>query len=276
MKGLLLLPSIQETEWVQSVFPGMSPAELPVCGKRFIDYALEQAWLWNFDMIEVLDWHYSEALAKEFSVIEKHIMPVFYEKGEGPFPETVDDLKRFSTPLTENINRDISLVWGLQLNHKRVRSLSEWHQASLDMLVKNLGNAEAVFTIPGYHQKHRFSLGRDVRLAKDFKYAPPVLLMDEVRCERNVQMRGPCIIGNGSYISEGTHLERTVVCDNTYVGPNLNLTDKIVWGNRVIDAVTGAWVDIEERGIVRKIVPQFTWLDKILKLLGGTPTLWRA
>ena len=276
MKGLLLVPTIEETEWVQAVFPGLSPALLPICGKRFIDYAIEQAWLWNFDVVEVLDWHYSEALAKELSVVERNILPVFYEKGEGPLPKTLDDLKRLSTPLTENINRDISVVWGLQLDRRRARSLSEWHNSNLDMLAANLGNPEAVFTIPGYFQKEGLSLGRDVKLGKGFQYDAPALLMNEVRCEHNVHIQGPCIVGNGSYISEGTHLERTVICDNTYIGPNLTLTDKIVRGNRVIDTVTGAWIDIEEPGMARKVVPQFAWLDKILKLLGGTPTLWRA
>ena len=56
----------------------------------------------------------------------------------------------------------------------------------------------------------------------------------------------------------GTRLERTVVADRTYVGTDLELVDKIVVGHRVIDAATGAWVDIGERGIARAL-GGWTW-----------------
>ena len=34
MKGILFVPSVEETKWVREILPDISPAELPIAGKR--------------------------------------------------------------------------------------------------------------------------------------------------------------------------------------------------------------------------------------------------
>ena len=77
-------------------------------------------------------------------------------------------------------------------------------------------------------------------------------------CARNVWIDRDVIIGRGAFVGEGAHLLRTIVCDETYIGTGLEIVDKIVVGHRVIDAATGAWVDIGERGIARAL-GGWTW-----------------
>ena len=43
MRTLLFMPSIAQSEWLHDLLPWMSLAELPVAGRRFLDYALESA-----------------------------------------------------------------------------------------------------------------------------------------------------------------------------------------------------------------------------------------
>ena len=43
MDNILFVPSTKELEWVQDVLPGTSPAELPVAGRRIIDYSFQCA-----------------------------------------------------------------------------------------------------------------------------------------------------------------------------------------------------------------------------------------
>ena len=51
MDNILFVPSIREMEWVQDILPGASPAELPVAGRRIIEYAFQCAQ--RFGIIEL-------------------------------------------------------------------------------------------------------------------------------------------------------------------------------------------------------------------------------
>ena len=39
MDSALFVPSVPQTGWLGTVLPGLSPAELPIAGRRYIDYA---------------------------------------------------------------------------------------------------------------------------------------------------------------------------------------------------------------------------------------------
>ena len=88
MESVLFVPSVRATAWVGEVLPGTSPAELPVAGRRIVDYSLEVAHRFGFLFAEVLDWQFSERqfserLANDFSELTRTGYPVFYMKGEG-------------------------------------------------------------------------------------------------------------------------------------------------------------------------------------------------
>ena len=53
---------------------------------------------------------------------------------------------------------------------------------------------------------------------------------------------------------------------------SLDLVDKIVIGRRIIDAMTGTWVDMDEPGVAHGIggVGYFGWLRPFLRFLYGT------
>ena len=99
MDNVLFVPSTKELEWVQDVLPGTSPAELPVAGRRIIDYAFECAQKFGVMFTEVLDWHFSQRLADDFSDLTRTGYPVFYVKGEGPVPKGLRDIENYSSPL---------------------------------------------------------------------------------------------------------------------------------------------------------------------------------
>ena len=60
-----------------------------------------------------------------------------------------------------------------------------------------------------------------------------------------------------------------MVCGDTYIGTDLELESKIVVGNRIIDAETGAWMDMEEPGLARRIGGGFGWVKAVLRFLRG-------
>lgn len=286
METILFVPSVAGTEWAFEALQGKSPAELPVAGRRYIDYAFECAGRFGILMAEVLDWHFSEKLADDFSDLTRTGTPVFYQRGEGAPPMGLDDLAGVSSPLTQTITDGLFVIWGLCITGHGIEDVSlepvspeecavtppgqyrreggrwmrvlprglvvdgvkAWHKLNFAVL-----HSPDKFTLPGYSAEAGVHLGRNVVMEHGTEAKPPLLLQDGAWCARNVQLEGDVIVGRNAFVSEGARLRRTVVADDTFVGPGLELVDKIVVGRRVMDAETGAWTDIEEPGVARRL-----------------------
>ena len=286
MRNILFVPTVAETAWVDGILPGLSPAELPIAGRRLIDYATEYAQRFGVILTEILDWRYADALAKHFSDMTRTGFAVFYQKGEGQIPEGLNDLPKQSSPLTWNIADGLVVVWGASLAmhnpedvtleeitpeecaktpvgmYRRragkwmrikpaccpVSDVKVWHELNMKVL-----NSPDKFTLPGYSAENGVYLGRNVVLEYGTEVKSPVIMQDNSWCARNVLLKGNVIVGAGSFIDEGAVLERTVIGANTYVGKGVELVDKIVIGSRVIDAHTGVWTDVTDPGLARSI-----------------------
>ncbi len=303
MKNAIYVPAVAASEWIREILPNLGQAQLPIAGKRLVDFSIEQAQRGGVNIAEVLDWHWSEAIHKDFADLTHCAIPVFYAKGEGPVPRGLDDLEKVSSPLTQSIDDGLYVVWGMYLWHgdladgqklelltpeecadtpqgvyKRIdgkwmriihdaidiRDVKSWHAANLTIL-----HEPGDFTLPGYSAERDVHLGRNVVLEHGVDAKPPVLMQDGSWCARNVELAGDVIVGNGSFIGEGARLRRTVVGDDTYIGLGLELVDKIVIGQRIIDVQTGAWMDVEEPGLARRIGGAWGWLRKLLDFLHG-------
>ena len=302
MDNILFVPDTKEMAWLHELFPHISPAEIPVAGRRVIDYALECSQRFGVMFTEILDWHFSQKLADDFADMTRTGYPVFYMKGEGPAPKGLKDIEGYSSPLTADISDGLVVVWGAALSmHARgdvtleplpeeecaetpaglyrreggrwmrvlphglvVRNVKAWHSLNFAVL-----HSPDSFTLPGYSAEQGVYLGQNVVLEKGTEVKGPVLLQDNTWCARNVHLDGDVIINSGSFVSEGARLKRTVVARDTFIGPGLDLEGKIVVGHRIIDAETGAWTDIEEPGVARRIGSVYGWLRSVWHFLRG-------
>ena len=156
MKGVVLVPTVRGPDWLAEVLPGLGPAELPLAGRRWIDYAVEWAEQAGYGMVEVLDWRFSEAVAADFADLTAHPIPVFYQRGEGELPGAVADLARQSSPLAPGAaagDAEVDVVWGLELAGFRIDSVAAWHRASLDLLAgTGVSTLQAAMKVDGKPQ----------------------------------------------------------------------------------------------------------------------------
>ena len=90
--------------------------QLPVAGRRIIDYAIERAQKFGVMFTEILDWNFSERLVDDFADMTRTGVPVFYMKGEGPMPKGLRDLEGYSSPLTGAMADGLVVVWGLAIS----------------------------------------------------------------------------------------------------------------------------------------------------------------
>jgi len=302
MDNILFVPATRELEWTQDILPGTSPAELPVAGRRIIDYAIERAQRSGVMFTEILDWRFSQRLADDFADMTRTGFPVFYMRGEGPVPRGLKDIEGYSSPLTSDITDGLVVAWGLALSahtakdvslepisedecsdtpaglYRReggrwmrivphglvVRSIKAWHALNFSIL----RNPDE-FTLPGYSSERDVYIGRNVVIEHGTSVKPPVLLQDNTWFARNVMLDGDVVVDSGSFVSEGSRLRRTVVCRDTFIGPGLDFDGKIVVGRRVVDAGTGTWVDLEEPGLARQIPAGLGWIRSLWHFVRG-------
>ena len=303
MGNILFVPSVSGAEWIATVLPGISPAELPVTGRRLIDYALERMRRLGVNFAEVLDWSFSERLSAEFEEDRYAGFHVYYHRGAGEVPRGLAALENPTFPLAGKVADGLTVIWGpcitgYESGEVRVEPLPpeacvqtpmgiyrmedgrwmrvrpkglaakdvrSWRRINLAVLE----NPEA-FTLPGYTAERDVHLGRNVVLERGTQVEHPVLLNDNVWCARNVWIDRDVIIGKGAFVSEGTHLLRTIVCDETYIGNDLEIVDKIIVGSRVIDAEAGTWIDLGEKGMAHGIDHHGTgWMRKFVDFLYG-------
>ena len=304
MKNVLFMPSVAQSEWLHELLPWLSQAELPVAGRRFLDYALECAQKSGFSVFGILDWHFSARLFADCNNLTARGLPVIYQPGKGEVPRGLNDLGRIASPFTNPVQDGLAVWWGLCLtSHKpeeftyeevsdaeceetsvglylrkggrwmrirpqgiAVKDVRSWQRLSITVLQNPW-----LFTLPGYSAEKDVYLGRNVILEHGTNVIPPVILQDDTWCARNVRLDGDVIVGQRSFIGEGAHLKRTIVGDDTYVGMGLDLEDKIVVGRRIIDAETGHWTDVDEPGVAQYIRGfGGGWLRKLWRFLRGT------
>ena len=147
-----------------------------------------------------------------------------------------------------------------------MQDVRSWYRLSQTVMANRW-----LFTLPGYSSEKDVHLGRNVVLERGTTVKAPVILQDNVWCARNVRFAGDVIVYSGTFIAEGTTLRRTVICGNTFIGTELDLDGKIVVGNRIIDAETGVWTDVEDEGIARRIrrFSALGWLRALWSFLLG-------
>ena len=143
MDNILFVPATHELEWVQDVLPGTSPAELPVAGRRIIDYSFQCAQRFGVMFTEVLDWRFSERLADDFADMTRTGFPVFYLKGEGPVPKGLRDIENYSSPLTGPVSDGLVVVWGAAIST---------HMPG-ETTLEPLGDAECAETPAGLYRR---------------------------------------------------------------------------------------------------------------------------
>ena len=239
--NILFVPFVPGSEWVATVLPGRSPAELPVTGRRLIDYALERVRRFGFNFAEVLDWSFSERLSADFEEDEHAGFHVYYHRGAGDVPRGLAALENPSFPLAGKVVDGLTVIWGPCITSgepdeisveplppeacvqtpmgiyrreggrwMRVRpkglaakDVRSWRRINLAVLE----NPDA-FTLPGYTAERDVHIGRNVVLERGTQVGRPVLLNDDVWCARNVRIDRDVIIGRGAFVGEGAHLLR--------------------------------------------------------------------
>ena len=135
---------------------------------------------------------------------------------------------------------------------KPIQSIQDYFNLNLSLL-KNSQHC----SLPGYKSQDNIIFGstpvimRGCTFNEDEEGQPSskhtILLGDNVRIENDCTLKGPLIIGNNVILDEGVHIERSIIFDNTYISNDLEIIDKLIDRNVIIDPYKNVKVVLDEQ-----------------------------
>lgn len=289
--------------WIRETFPGKSPALLPVVGKSWARHAVDICSLLKVSEIAVADCFLYPELARGLgdgsywstrisylpSTDAANPRQLFEQHGEKlatddllifwgqilPDVPDVEELFRELSPVDET--PDEALPAGLYLMRDGRLNRCVCPLFSMDSVRKyfdlnmRLLNHPGIYNLPGYSADMSFGIGQNVITMFGCRLKEPLVIQDNSGIGRSAELDGDVIIGRDVLVDDGSYLKRAIVLDNTYIGRNMHLEDKIVSGNLVIDVGSGVHVELEDGFMAgsskRRSVDRFFAAEFVIALL---------
>ena len=111
-------------------------------------------------------------------------------------------------------------------------------------------NRPGIYNLPGYSSEKGFCIGSNVITMFGCRLETPLIVQDNSCLGRSAALEGEVIIGSQVLIDDFSHLKRAVILDNTYIGRNMWIEEKIVAERTVIDVRTGVHVELDDEFLV--------------------------
>ena len=276
---VLIVPCVSEGVWSETFFPGMSLLHLPVAGKTWGEHLLDYCHGLGATAVRILDWTYDERLlSQHLGQGERWGFRLEYVGAR--IMASPEEAKRQSRAFIGD-DPDVRVIWGGVFPYKGelvpLDSLEAWYRMNFTVL-----DDPADRTLPGYSAEKGVFIGENVAIRTHAEVTGPVVLGDNVLIEKAARLLGEVIVGRGAYVEAGCVLRRTIVCSRTYLGRNTSFEGKVVNGRRIIDPLTGVFVDLEEESLSTHLretgsvgfLDVWEWLHAaFLALLGALPYL---
>ncbi len=151
-------------------------------------------------------------------------------------------------------NRDISRG-GIEIRESRISGLKDYFDWNMRMVYELRSN----YNLPGYSDSQAFIVGRNVQIPKDAEIATPVIFGNLVQLGNRARIGPGVIIGDHSLVDSDVVIHDAIVFDNSYVGCNLEIINKICYRNYLIDPINEIKIDIIDELLMTETVKNGIW-----------------
>lgn len=274
----------QGNEWIWDIFPGKSPAELPIVGKSWARHAIDLCSLLKVPNIYIADCFFYPELTQRlgdgsfWSTKLRHLpctdalnpARLFEQYADRPdddripddedllifwgqvLPDIPDPERLFDEPQPVDPAPDDALPSGIYLrrNGKLNRCVCPLHRMDSPKSYFDLNmlilNHPGIYNLPGFSEEKGFAIGTNVVTLQGSELVPPLVIQSNSAIGRGTILAGNVIVGSQVLIDDHTRVERAVILNNTYVGRDMLIEDKIIAERMVIDVKTGAHVELND------------------------------
>jgi len=145
-----------------------------------------------------------------------------------------------------------------------VASLQDYFELNLRMVRGEC----ARYVSPGYFFKDGAGIGFNVVIPPAARLQPPLVIGNNTRLGALTIIGPDVIIGHRCIVDQQSELARCVILDGTYIGRNLEIHDKIVAGQRLIDPTDGTVAEIEDPWLLATVPGTLRPADILRAVLG--------
>lgn len=290
----IIAPYTHDYAWCEEFFLELSLCSLPLAGRSAAEHLLDLSSLLGVTKLHILDYTFNQALHEKLQNCEqywstsfdylgsaapsslnelRHWHKAFFAQDEvlvflGPVLPILDSHEEFLTqfvPCPEGkYARDgiflvkpdgsITRYQGPQMT---IASPADYFDINFKLL-----QHPGCYNLPGYSAENGVHTGMNVVIKQNCVIHSPVMLLDDICLERDCTLTNGVIVGSNSIVDRHTLLDHAIVLDGTYLGQDMEIKDKIVVGQRIIDPFAGVFVDQSDVGVSANMhqVKRFTWL----------------
>ncbi len=90
-------------------------------------------------------------------------------------------------------------------------------------------------------------VGQNNLIHPSARFAPAIKIGDHCRIGRDVELGPDVVIGSNIIIDDDATIRESIILDNTYVGKLVNIENRIVNANRVVDIASGQSVSVTDK-----------------------------
>jgi len=141
-------------------------------------------------------------------------------------------------------------------------------RAYYELNMRLAGGEIARYVRPGFGGGEGACIGSNVIIPPSAELRPPLIIGDNCRIHPMAVIGPAVVIGNGVIVDRQTELTRSVVLDDTYLGRNLEIRDRVVAGARLVDPSDGTAVDIADPWLLAPLEAPARASD-LLRAVGG-------
>lgn len=135
------------------------------------------------------------------------------------------------------------------LGISRLESLHTFFEQSILILSKYRNN----YVLPGYNNEDGAYLGKNIIDKKTTRYVKPILLGNNVQIQMNTLIGPNVVLGNNVIIDHSTQVRNSIIYDNSYIGSELEISNKIVYRRSIIDPASEEVMKIVDSFLVSDI-----------------------
>lgn len=299
----LISPYSCSQEWCEEFFPNHSLCSLPLAGKMAVEYLIDLCAMMGAKVVSVQDYSFDRQCQSRLGNGERWSLELTYSGASHvPF---LDELIHRNRSFFEG-NRVIIFRGAVMPDVPSLEALWEcprqeyspgeypsddgvylYEEGRLSRIIAplfcwgslrgyfelnfRLVTQPSLYVLPGYSAENSVYTGMNVVIKNGCEIQAPVMLCDNICLERDCQLKNGVILCDGVLVDHGTELDNALVLENTYIGPDMHLQQKIVYGSRIIDPIAEVFVDQDENGIamdMRKfgLVDFLRWWEWLLSL----------
>jgi NDP-sugar pyrophosphorylase family protein len=276
MKGLLNI-NISDSSWADDFFPECSLYTLPVAGKPLGEYYLDLCSKLGLRSVRIVDFNFDLRWSEKLQEMNQWPLEIDYRGGQ-----YCDDLRKLLPRHQKCFGKDDAtvIISGFVFVHYDIRTITSFSFATVQdddlssegvFIVRNgkicrlslpitpinsildyfklnfqVLHQGACYTLPGYKIEDGVFTGMNDVILPTVEISPPVLLGDNVLLQRGCQLVGDVIIGQNVIVDRDCLLKSCIVFDHSYISEGMELVNKIVGFQRIIDPFTEAYILIED------------------------------